>query len=131
MEKRLVKNNHSCFNVSYHIVFCSKYRKQFLDKFEEFIIKFMNDKAIKLHFDIENIQVMPDHVHIFIRCFDNSINIHKIIQALKGYTSYKIRNKFKSLKRYKSFWSTGYFIESIGSISEKSIKKYIDNQKST
>ncbi len=89
----------------------------------------MNDKAKQLSFNIENIQIMPDHVHMFIRCSNNSINIHKIIQSLKGYTSYKIRKQFKFLKKYKSFWSTGYFIESIGSISEKSIKKYIDNQK--
>lgn len=129
MNKKLIKKSHSSFNISYHIVFCSKYRKRYLNYFEPYIIKCMNDKAKQLSFNIENIQIMPDHVHMFIRCSNNSINIHKIIQSLKGYTSYKIRKQFKFLKKYKSFWSTGYFIESIGSISEKSIKKYIDNQK--
>lgn len=48
---------------------------------------------------------------------------------LKGSTSYYIRKKYPSLKKYKSFWSPSYFCETIGNMSEIVIRKYIKNQK--
>ena len=48
---------------------------------------------------------------------------------LKGGTSYSIRKRYPFLKKYKSFWSPSYFCETIGNMSEKVIRKYIQNQK--
>lgn len=72
---------------------------------------------------------MPDHIHIFICCKVNHYPIPIIIKHLKGFSSYHIRKYNKSIKKYKSFYSPSYFVDSIGNISEKSIKKYIRNQK--
>ncbi len=36
---------------------------------------------------------------------------------------------FPALKKYKAFWSPSYFVESIGNMSESTIRKYIQNQK--
>lgn len=70
---------------------------------------------------------MQDHVHIFIKC-NNKIQIDKIIKQ-KGFSSYTIRHKYPNVAKYKSFWSSSYFVEIIGNISEASIRKYIKNQK--
>ena len=69
---------------------------------------------------------MPDHVHLFIRMKPTQC-VSNIIKQLKGYSSYYTRKKL-NLKKYKAFWSHGYFCESIGQISESIILKYIDNQ---
>ena len=70
---------------------------------------------------------MPDH--IFIRLKQNHISKSKMVQILKGYSSYIIRKKYNFMKKYKALWSPSYFIESIGNMSEHVIKKYINNQK--
>ena len=72
---------------------------------------------------------MPDHVHIFIKCRTLTISISKLVQYLKGGSSFRIRKKYSFLKKYKSFWSPSYFCESIGNMSENVIRKYIRNQK--
>ena len=69
---------------------------------------------------------MPDHVHLFIK-IPVTLSISKVIQQLKGYSSFRTR-KILKIHKYKSFWSSGYFCESVGHISELVIKKYINNQ---
>ena len=119
----------SVFNLGYHLVFCPKYRKPFLMKFENMIKKSFHLSSIKMQFMIEEIDIMPDHVHIFIKCTSINTNLAKIVQHLKGFSSYTIRKRFSTMKRYKAFWSPSFFAESIGNMSEKTIRKYIKNQK--
>ena len=88
----------------------------------------MFEKAIHLNITIEAFEIMTDHVHLFIKANPN-IKISYIIQQLKGYSSYKIRKQFPFLKKYKALWTHSYYAETIGFISESSVKKYILNQK--
>jgi putative transposase len=72
---------------------------------------------------------MDDHVHLFIKC-NPTHKVSHIVQMLKGYSSYKLRKKYPIYKfKYKHFWSSSYYCESIGHISEDVIKKYIDDQR--
>ncbi len=74
-------------------------------------------------------EVMPDHVHIFVKT-DPTNSPHYIVQQLKGYTSRLLRQEFPSLKtRIPTLWTRSYFCESVGHISEKTVKQYIANQK--
>ena len=74
-------------------------------------------------------EIMPDHVHLFIK----STPIHAphfIVGQLKGYTSRILRLEFQSLKsKLPTLWTRSYYIESVGHISEATIKKYIEDQK--
>lgn len=124
-----IRNNHSVFNLGYHLIFTSKYRKSYLLSFSSNLKTFFFDIAETLPISIKDIDIMPDHVHIFFKCFNTSLSIPKIVQKLKGSSSFLIRQKFPSLRRFESFWSPSYFIESIGNMSESVIRKYIKNQK--
>jgi putative transposase len=78
---------------------------------------------------IEKMEVMPDHVHIFIRATPNDAP-NFIVSQLKGYTAFLLRKEFPHLKsRLPSLWTRSYFVESIGHISEDTILKYIESQK--
>lgn len=78
---------------------------------------------------IEKMEVMPDHVHLFVKC-DPTDAPHWLVGQFKGYTSFMLRKEFKWLKsRLPTLWTRSYYCESIGHISEKTIKKYIDDQK--
>lgn len=126
--KKYTRTTNSIFNLGYHIIWCPKYRKNFLLNLnQQFLLHTFHIAAIKVQGHIENINIMPDH--IFIRLKQNHISISKMVQILKGYSSYIIRKKYNFMKKYKALWSPSYFIESIGNMSEHVIKKYINNQK--
>jgi len=130
MMKNYTRAKNSVFNLGYHITFCPKYRKPFLTRINiKMITHIFHVCAIKVKGIIENIEIMPDHVHIFLRLKNTKIPMSKIIQTIKGFSSFQIRNKLSWMKRYKALWSSGYFVESIGNMSENVIKKYIQNQK--
>jgi putative transposase len=72
-------------------------------------------------------EVMPDHVHLFMKTTPtNSL----IVQQLKGYTSRVLREEFPFLKsRLPFLWTRSYYCESVGHISEETIRRYIEDQK--
>ncbi|EAY31241.1 transposase [Microscilla marina ATCC 23134] len=68
-------------------------------------------------------------MHLFIKAKPIDAP-HFIIGQLKGYTSRHLRQEFPQLKsRLPTLWTRSYYVESVGHISEKNIKKYIENQK--
>lgn len=74
-------------------------------------------------------EVMPDHIHIFIKATPSD-SPSLIAAQLKGFTSHCLREEFQSLRSsLPTLWTRSYYVESIGHISEKTIKKYIDEQK--
>ena len=71
-------------------------------------------------------------IHYMIET-EPTISISKIVKLLKSYTTYHIWKKHhKYLKNHfwkeKTFWTDGYFVCSIGNVSEGALKKYIINQ---
>ena len=74
-------------------------------------------------------EIMPDHVHLFVSVKKQHVfNLSKFMQHIKGWSSYSIRKLNNRLKQYKALWAPSYFCESIGHISESTIRKYIRNQ---
>ena len=126
---RWTSSSHCKHNLGVHIIFCPKYRKPYLLRFENLIRKCIMKTSIKFQFIIAEIDVMPDHVHLFIKCKTTTNSIPKIVGHLKGFSSFTIRKTYPALKKYKAFWSPSYFVESIGNMSENVIRKYIQNQK--
>lgn len=74
-------------------------------------------------------EIMPDHVHIFVK--SSPVNSpHYIVQQLKGFTSRMLREEFPTLKsRLPTLWTRSYYCESIGHISEDTVRRYIEEQK--
>jgi putative transposase len=72
---------------------------------------------------------MPDHVHMFVKA-DPTFAPHYLVQQFKGLTSRRLRQEFPSLKsRLPSLWTRSYYCETIGHISEDTIRQYIADQK--
>jgi putative transposase len=130
MVKRWTTNKGSVYNLGYHIIFCPKYRRKVLkDKIELRLKELLYEKAKELEVTIITLEIMPDHVHIFLKS-DPSNAPQFIVQQLKGYTSFNLRNEFPELvKKLPSLWTRSYFIESVGVINQDTIIKYIENQK--
>ena len=127
---RWVNSNTSVYNLGYHIIWCPKYRRKVLineieNKLKEIIITKCNELDCYVH----ELNIMPDHVHLFVKT-KPTIAPHFLIQQIKGISSRIVRNEFKELKRkMPSMWTRSYFIESVGHISQETIEKYIQEQK--
>ena len=128
--KRWTKSKTVVYNIGYHLIWCSKYRRKVLtDDAETRLKELLAEKAGQIDIEIVQMEIMPDHVHLFIKA--TPVNSpHYIVQQLKGYTSRVLRQEFPSLKsRLPSLWTRSYYCESVGHISEETILKYIEDQK--
>ena len=74
--------------------------------------------------------IVPDHVHWLLSC-PPTLAPSKIMQWLKGRSSRLIQEEFAHLKkRYwgQHMWARGYFVGSVGAVTEEMIKEYVENQ---
>ena len=128
--KALIHNNKSVTNINYHIVWCSKYRRKVLVNGIDMRLKeILKDIANKINCNIETMEVMPDHVRIFLKGTP-TIPVHLIVKTLKGKSSHILREEFPILKsRLPNLWTRSYYCETIGCISEDAVKEYIEDQK--
>lgn len=128
--ERWTHSNTTVHNISYHLIWCPKYRRKVLTNNIESRLKYLLiEKATEMRCEIEIQEVMPDHVHIFIKT-KPTLAPHYIVQQLKGYTSRILRQEFPELRsRLPTLWTRSYYCESIGHISEETVKKYIEDQK--
>lgn len=127
---RWVNSKTAVYNLAYHIIWCPKYRRKVLvNEVEKELKRLLLMKANELNCKIETLEVMPDHVHVFIKT-PPTIGVHFLVQQLKGVTARELRKQFKSLKtRLPNMWTRSYYAESVGHISEETIKQYIKEQK--
>jgi len=125
------KRNAGCvFNIKYHVVWCPKYRKEVLvGAVANRLRELLYIKAKELSIEIEAIEIMPDHVHIFVTGSPTIASQH-IVNQLKGYTSRILRSEFRILRsKLPCMWSRSYYIGTVGYVSESAIRKYIERQK--
>ena len=104
-------------------------RKVLINGIDERLKEVLYDIAKEIDVEIKTLEVMPDHVHMFIE-FDPRINLHNVVKRLKGRSSHILREEYPSLKKkLPSLWTRSYFSCTIGHISEETIKQYVESQK--
>lgn len=128
-----IKTNHSVCQIGYHLILVTKYRHQVLvNEVEVKLKRILSEICISYGWKIKNIEIMPDHVHLFIQT-DHKIAPINIVNILKSTSTVYIFKEFPALKGQKfwgsGLWSKGAFYSTVGHISEDSIKKYIESQK--
>jgi len=130
MAKELNSSRGCVYNIGYHLIWCPKYRRKVLVGDVELRFKeVVQDVALGHGWVIETLELMPDHVHIFIKCGPTDSPNH-VVSQLKGKTSFVLRQEFPHLKtKMPTLWSRSYYCESIGSISAAAVTRYIENQK--
>ncbi len=123
------RSNTSVYNLGYHVIWIPKYRRKLLTPSIEIRLKeLLSEKSKEIGVEIVSMETMPDHIHLFLKCSPQQ-TVSDIIHRLKGYTSRMLRKEFIWLRNMRSMWTRSYYCESIGHISEKTIKKYIRDQK--
>ena len=130
MDKRWTTSNKAVFNIGYHLIWCTKYRRKVLcGEIENRLKDLLLAKARELEITIEAMGVMPDHVHLFVKTTPVD-SPHYVVQQLKGLSSRVLREEFSSLKsRLPTLWTRSYYCESVGHISAETVERYIAEQK--
>lgn len=113
-----------------NIIWCPKYRRKILvNGVDDRLKEVLTDIAEEMGCSIQTMEVMPDHIHIFLKGVP-TLPIHLIVRSLKGKSSKILRQEFPHLKkRLPCLWTRSYYCETIGCISEETVRKYIENQK--
>jgi len=125
------KSGTNCiFNVGYHFIWCPKYRRKVLVGIvAERLKEVFEIKAKELGVEIASLEIMPDHVHMFVKCRP-TFSPHQLVKQFKGFSSRILRSEMPKLKSgLPTLWTNSYYCESVGHISESTIKKYIEDQK--
>lgn len=116
--------------INYHFVFCPRYRRKIfnIDGVEERFKELTIAECERCGIDILALECHVDHVHIFVSVLP-TMSIPEIMVRIKGASSHELRKEFPQLKAMPSLWTRSYFVSTAGNVSSKTIKKYVDTQK--
>lgn len=125
--------SHCKYLTQYHIVWCPKFRYSVLQNGVDITLKqILSDICNKYGYIIKALEVMPDHIHIFVDC-PQTVAPCDIVRTLKSISAIEMFKAYPQLKQFYSrcgvLWSRGYFVSTVGHISEATVKKYIEEQK--
>lgn len=124
-------NNHSVFMLHYHLIMCTKYRREVIDddisnRLKEIFLRIADSYNIVLEEWNHDI----DHVHILFRGAPNT-ELSKFINAYKSASSRLIKKENPAIKKSlwkEMFWSQSFCLISTGGVSVDIIKQYIQTQ---
>ena len=127
------KNRHSCFNLQYHLIMTTKYRKPAINDAVFETIR----AAIEKIFEGNGCEIVVlnhdyDHIHMLFMALPQT-NLANMINNLKTVTSRLVRRDHPAWlsqfywKPY--FWSRSYFIGTVGDVTTAIVEAYIQSQR--
>ena len=130
--KNYRKTSHSVYDIKYHFVWITKYRKPVLTgdiakrtrELIREICKAMDIEIIKGH-------VSKDHVHLLLSV-PPFIPASDVMKRIKDKSSRKLLSESRILaKKFwgRHLWARGYFCVSSGNVTDDVIAQYIESQK--
>lgn len=124
------RSPHLVYDCKYHVIFCPKYRRKILkDGLDLFVKQTFLEIANEKDFQIIEMEIMPDHVHLLISC-NPRFGIMNCVRALKRYSAVRMKEHDPSLvHRLPAIWTRSVFIATVGSVSMETVKAYIESQK--
>ena len=121
---------HTKWNCKYHIVFAPKYRRKvFYQEKREAVGKILRRLCEWKGVRIVEAEVCPDHIHMLVE-IPPKIAVSSFMGYLKGKSTLMIYDRHPELqsKWDKAFWARGYYVETIGNITDEAVQKYIKEQ---
>lgn len=129
---RVRRLNHSVYQVQYHLVWGTKYRRKFLKHYvrKTLILSLYKTQKRYPEWFFHKINTGDDHVHILME-IPPKYSVSEVVQKLKAEASVALKKQYKFIRQmYESkqgIWSDGYFVSTVG-LNEDQISKYIEKQ---
>ena len=128
------RNRHSVYQLTYHIIFVTKYRKKVItDEMGDFMKNHAAYLCGRMGCDMLSAETDRDHMHLLISMPPDVAPV-RLINMLKSGLSREVHLKYKAhIEKYlwgdSPFWSASYFCSTTGSVSLETVKKYIEEQR--
>jgi putative transposase len=129
--KEYRKASHCVYDLKYHIVWITKYRKPVLTNP---VGKRVRDllRLICTSLDVEIVQghISRDHIHMLVSV-PPYVSVSKLVQRMKGLTSRRLLQEDRGLNKMfwgRHLWARGYLVASTGNVTEEVIGRYIAEQ---
>ena len=132
MKENLIHYRTSVCNINYHVVWSVKYRRKIITpEIERFLKDTVQDIAADKGFTVHLFESgQMDHVHCFVSA-PPKLSITNIVKYLKGITGRRLFETFPEIRQQLwkgQLWNHSYYVETIGSVSEENIRRYIEKQ---
>lgn len=133
MKNKYTHGRTCVYNINYHIIWCTKYRRSVLTPdISKRLYEILKNIGTNKGFTVTECKTgNDDHVHCFITA-PPKISVTQIVKYLKGISGNTLLKEFPSLRDYLwkgQLWNGSYFCETTGSVSEENVRKYIERQK--
>jgi putative transposase len=117
------------YDLGLHVVWCPKYRRPVLvGAVAARLRELIEAKAAEHGWRIVACEVMPDHVHLFVKTRPRDSPSY-VANQFKGSSSRVLRSEFPHLRsRLPTLWSRSFFVASVGAVSAATVRRYIDTQ---
>jgi putative transposase len=126
------RTKHAVYDLKYHLVWIPKYRKHVLTvEVAGYLKEVFNHIAEEYGFAIDTMEVVEDHVHIFLEAPPRYAPA-EVVQIMKSISGRELFKKFPKIKKQLwsgELWNDGYFVRSVGDkVTADIIRKYIKYQ---
>ena len=123
------RTSHAVYEAQYHLGWAPKYRKWILrGDLREDVRALFSQISEDFGFDIVELEVSEDHVHIFLS-FPPRYSIARVVGILKSISASQIFQTHSEVKKELwggEFWEDGYFARTVGDkVTSETIKRYI------
>ena len=121
---------HARWKCQYHIVFIPKYRRKTLyGKIKADVREILKTLCQYKKVEIIEGTVCADHVHLCVS-IPPKLSVSNFMGYLKGKSALMIFERHPDMgsKWNRSFWARGYYVATVGNITEEAIKRYIQEQ---
>jgi putative transposase len=123
--------SHSVYDLKYHIVWITKYRKPVSNReMGPKVRDLLRMICASLDVEIVKENVSRDHVDMLVSV-PPTLSVSKLVQRMKGLTSRRLLQENRGLNKAfwgRHLWGRGYSVASVGNVSEAMIAAYIENQ---
>lgn len=126
------KDNHAISTLGIHLIWCTKYRREVINDSVAITIRETIGLTCKDNrWAVREIEVMPDHVHCFMQLRPTDTP-SVVVKTLKSVTAIAVFTRFPNLKGNKfwgsGLWSRGAYYGSVGTLSQETVSRYIQDQ---
>lgn len=120
------------YNIGYHFVWSTKYRRKIIKgKIDTRLKELFYDIGLKYDFHIQEMEIIPDHCHLFVNCHPKN-SPSRIIKLLKGVSARLLFLEFPEIKQKLwrgHLWNPSYYVGTVGDMSKEIVLRYIQQQK--
>lgn len=127
----IVKDYHSVYDLNYHLVLVTKYRRKVItDAISSSLQSDFSRIGEKYGIDVIEFNYDKDHIHVLFRAKPTT-NISAFLNVYKSASFRLVKKNFPEIKEKlwkEFFWNKLYYIATTGGTPLDTIAKYVHNQ---